>query len=107
MAYFNCIESGVSMFGKQSKFQKILKRTGIPASAALSVGDEVRDLKSARGAQISFGAVTWGYTAAKTLLAHSPDALFDHPHQILEAVNLNADSHLSAPWLHPEQDAPG
>lgn len=87
MAYFDFIESGVSMFGKKSKFQKILKKTGIPACEVLSIGDEVRDIKSAHEAQIHFGAVTWGYTDLKTLQKHSPEEVFHHPHQILEAVS--------------------
>ena len=90
LALFDFIESGVSMFGKKSKFQKILKKSGIPASQALSVGDEVRDLKSAQAAKIPFGAVTWGYTDQRTLQAHAPDALFSHPDQILEAFNISA-----------------
>jgi phosphoglycolate phosphatase len=87
LAYFDIIESGVSIFGKKSKFQKILKKTGIPASQALSIGDEVRDLKSSRAAKIPFGAVTWGYTNLITLQAHSPEEMFTQPDQILEAVN--------------------
>jgi phosphoglycolate phosphatase len=86
MAYFEHIESGVSMFGKKRKFQKILKRTGIPAHQTISIGDEVRDLNSAHDAKISFGAVSWGYTDLKTLQAYLPDEVFVHPNQILDAV---------------------
>ena len=86
-AFFDFIESGVPFFGKKNTFQKILKKTGIAAHETLSIGDEVRDLKSAHEAQISFGAVTWGYTDLAILQSHSPDEVFDHPNQILEAVN--------------------
>jgi phosphoglycolate phosphatase len=95
ISYFDFIESGVSMFGKKNKFQKILKKTGIPAYETLSIGDEVRDLKSAHEAQIPFGAVTWGYTDLKTLQKHSPEEVFDNPQQILEAVNPFQSSPLS------------
>ena len=87
MAYFPIIESGVSMFGKKRSFEKVLKRSGVQAHEALCVGDELRDLKSAREARIPFAAVAWGYTAACTLHAHAPDALFEHPAQILTAVS--------------------
>ena len=86
MAMFDFIESGVSMFGKKRKFQKILKQAGIPANQALSIGDEVRDLKSAQAASIPFGAVTWGYTDVSALQAHAPEAVFSRPDQILEAM---------------------
>jgi phosphoglycolate phosphatase len=99
IAYFRSIESGVSLFGKKSKFQKILKQTGIAAHEALSIGDEVRDLKSAREARIPFGAVSWGYTALKTLREHSPEEEFDHPHQILNAVNPTRPPS-SVPYFH-------
>lgn len=87
MAHFDCIESGASMYGKKKKFEKILKKTGIPASRTLSIGDEVRDLKSSHAAKIHFGAVSWGYTDRTILQAHAPEEVFDHPGQILEAVN--------------------
>jgi phosphoglycolate phosphatase len=87
MAYIDYIESSVPMYGKKEKFKKILKKTGIPASQALSIGDEVRDLKSSHAAKIAFGAVTWGYTDLSILQVHSPEEVFAHPAQILEAVN--------------------
>ena len=86
LAYFDLIESGVSLFGKKARFQKILKKTGISASRALSIGDEVRDLKSSRAAKIPFGAVNWGYTDLTMLQMHSPDEVFTQPEQILEAT---------------------
>jgi phosphoglycolate phosphatase len=92
LACFEFIESSVPFFGKKKTFEKILKKAGIPAHQALSIGDEVRDLKSAHDARISFGAVTWGYTGLKILQSHSPEEVFDHPNQILEAVNATQAS---------------
>jgi phosphoglycolate phosphatase len=83
---FQWIESGVAMFGKKSRFQKILKKTGIPAERTLCIGDEVRDLKSSHAAKIPFGAVTWGYTDHRMLRAHSPEEIFMTPDQILNVV---------------------
>lgn len=87
LTFFQTIESGVSMFGKKSRFQTILKQTGIPASQALSIGDEVRDLKSSHAARLPFGAVNWGYTDMTLLQQHHPEEIFLHPEQILEAVS--------------------
>lgn len=86
MAHFEFLESGVSMFGKKKKIHKILRQTGIAASDTLSIGDEVRDLKSAHEAQVDFGAVGWGTTDLETLQRHSPKQVFNHPAQILEAL---------------------
>jgi phosphoglycolate phosphatase len=85
--HFFSVMGGVAMFGKKKKFQSLLRQTGIPAAQALSIGDEVRDLKSARAAKIPFGAVTWGYTDLSMLQAHAPEEVFDSPEQILEAVS--------------------
>ena len=45
----------------------MLKRTGIAARDAISIGDEVRDGEAARQAGIDFGAVSWGYGSMKAL----------------------------------------
>lgn len=79
-------ECGVSLFGKKAKFMKILKRVGAAANEAISIGDEVRDMKSSRQAKIPFGAVAWGYTHLDTLLAYTPDTVFRRPEEILNAV---------------------
>lgn len=81
--HFEAFECGVSLFGKKPKFEKILRRTSVKPAGALSIGDEVRDLKSSRQAGLTFGAVTWGYGDAEILREHAPDALFNHPEEIL------------------------
>ena len=68
----------------------ILRKTGIQAGRALSIGDEVRDLKSSRQAGIDFGAATWGYNTVERLQEHKPEMIFTEPLQILEALNLPA-----------------
>lgn len=69
-------ECGASLFGKASKFRKVLKRTGTPASSAIAIGDEARDIEAARQAGIAAGAVTWGYATPALLQDCKPDALF-------------------------------
>lgn len=83
IARFDYVETSVSMFGKKSRFQKILRKAGLAAHEALSIGDEVRDLQSSRALQIPFGAVTWGYTDRKMLQQHQPEAMFERPEEIL------------------------
>lgn len=81
-------ECGVSLLGKKVKFMNILRKSGVPADQALSIGDELRDLKASRQAGIDFGAATWGYTDSEILRLHCPDALLAQPLQILEMVGL-------------------
>ncbi len=79
-------ECDVSLFGKPSRFRRVLKRTGIAPQDALSIGDELRDLEAANKARIPFGAVAWGFTQLEALRAHAPNELFAHVGEISERV---------------------
>ena len=70
-------ECGVSIFGKPTRVQNVLRKTGIPCQEAISIGDQVTDLETARQVNIAFGAVSWGYGAIESLRAHSPEEEFD------------------------------
>lgn len=89
-ALFDHFECGVSINGKASKFKKILKSTNISPDQVLSIGDEVRDLTSSHKVGIAFGAAAWGYTDIEILRAYTPDEVFTHPLEILEAVEILA-----------------
>lgn len=69
-------ECGASLFGKAARFRKVLRRSGVPASDAICIGDEIRDLEATRKEGIAFGAVNWGYTTPKALIARQPAAVF-------------------------------
>lgn len=71
-----------SLFGKAARFRRILRASGIPATAAIAIGDESRDIAAARRAGIAAGAVGWGYAWPSLLAAQKPDALFDSPGDI-------------------------
>lgn len=73
---FQYYECGGSLFGKAAKFRKVLRKSGVPATEALCIGDELRDLEAARQARIDFGAVAWGYTDVEALRARAPKAVF-------------------------------
>lgn len=65
-----------SLFGKAAKFRRVLKRAGVPAAAAIAIGDEMRDADAAAQAGIAFGAVTWGYAKADALMTKQPALVF-------------------------------
>jgi phosphoglycolate phosphatase len=68
---------GSSLFGKAAHFRRVLAQSGIPASDAICIGDEIRDARAARAAGIAFGAVGWGYHALDALLAEQPAEVFE------------------------------
>jgi phosphoglycolate phosphatase len=76
-------ECGVSLFGKFPRLRRILRRSGIAASAAIFVGDELRDHDAARKAGVAFGAVAWGYARPEVLRAQSPAEMFSRVGEIV------------------------
>lgn len=79
--------AGVSLFGKAARFRTVLKRLGVPAVAAVAVGDEVRDIEAARQAGIASVAAGWGFATAEALRAARPDA-FAADAAVLEGILL-------------------
>lgn len=69
-------ECGASLFGKRTKLRTVLKKSGIPVSDAIAIGDEIRDLEAAHAEGIAFGAVAWGYANPEALHAHGPEEEF-------------------------------
>jgi phosphoglycolate phosphatase len=83
ISFFEC---GASVFGKATRFRKVLRRSGILPPQALCIGDEVRDLDAARRAGIAFGAVAWGFTRAEALQARGPNVLFSSFDEIADSL---------------------
>lgn len=65
------------LFDKPRKFRAVLKRSAIPPTRTIAIGDETRDAEAARAVGAAFGAVSWGYASAAALQAHAPDVVFD------------------------------
>jgi phosphoglycolate phosphatase-like HAD superfamily hydrolase len=50
------------------------------------IGDETRDIEAAKKIGIGVVAVTWGYQAGDILKAASPDALVEHPGDLVKGI---------------------
>jgi phosphoglycolate phosphatase len=77
---------GASLFGKAPKFRKVLKASGIPPHAALSIGDETRDIDAARATGVRAAAVLWGYANAEAFAHLDPDIAFATPQAVIDHV---------------------
>src|SRR5687768_2214326 len=77
---------GARLLGKRSKLRRVLRASGIPASEAVKIGDEIRDLHAARAAGMAFCAVGWGYTHAAALAEHGADAVFQTMDELAAAL---------------------
>jgi phosphoglycolate phosphatase len=80
------IEGGASIFGKQPLMRRVLRASRVPASRAVSIGDEIRDLQASRAAGIAFGAVGWGFATSDALRALAPDLFFDRVDEIADRL---------------------
>jgi phosphoglycolate phosphatase len=80
-------ECNIGLMGKWRPLRRLLKRSGIPASAALYIGDEKRDAEAARGAGWDFIGVTWGYAKPEALQPYSNGKLFHQIEDILTRIN--------------------
>ena len=81
--YYEC---GVSVFGKSSKFKKILRKSGVEPTDVISIGDEIRDIQAAKHVHIASGAVTWGFSSVDALKAQSPQEMFSRVNEIAEKI---------------------
>lgn len=77
---------GAALFGKAAKFKAVLKRSGLPASAAITIGDEIRDAAAAREAGIAFAGITWGYAAPEALATKRPVEMFRSMDEIVKKL---------------------
>lgn len=50
------------------------------------VGDETRDIDSAKKAGVKGIAVSWGFNSKKVLAKHHPDALIEHPQELIDIL---------------------
>lgn len=77
---------GATMFGKASKFRRVLKTLGVAPGEAISIGDEIRDMDAAREVGLATGVVSWGYTAPDALKAQKPDHVFETIGEIVDQI---------------------
>ncbi len=83
---FLFIEAGVSLFGKSRRIANVLKKTGVPTSLAMYVGDETRDMEAARSSGVSGVAVCWGANGREAMMTEGPDFCIDEPSELLDCA---------------------
>lgn len=84
---FEFIYSGVTIFGKTTIINNVLKQKQIKPQEVIYVGDETRDIEASKKANIKVIAVTWGFNSQEVLAKQNPDFIIHHPSQLLEVIN--------------------
>jgi len=79
---FQYLECSVGLFGKARRLRRLRNVSGLPPSAVLLVGDEIRDAQAAQAAGWDFLGVSWGYASPAVLQPHSAGPLLAHPAEL-------------------------
>lgn len=85
---FDYVYSDTAIFGKHRVINQVIREHKLAKSDVIYVGDETRDIRSARKSQIPVVAVTWGFNAREILNENQPDYLIDQPEELLRAIAL-------------------
>lgn len=85
---FSYIYSSTAIFGKHRVIDRVIKEKRLHRSDVIYVGDETRDIRSARKSNIPSIAVSWGFNAGEILAKNQPDYLINEPSELLEAIAL-------------------
>jgi phosphoglycolate phosphatase len=76
---FSHFECGVSILTKRQSLRKVMRALGSSHEHTSFVGDELRDLRAAKGLGVRFGAVAWGFNSMDSLIAHGAEDHFHSP----------------------------
>ena len=90
---FDYVYSGTAVFGKHRVINQAIRQHRLDKSSVIYVGDETRDIRSARKSRIAVIAVSWGFNATEILTQHQPDYLVNHPSELLRAIALWQSCH--------------
>lgn len=83
---FEFIYSGVTIFGKTTIINNVLKQKQIKSSEAIYVGDETRDIEASQKANIKVIAVTWGFNNEEVLAKQNPNFVIRYPRELLDKI---------------------
>lgn len=93
---FSYIYSGTAIFGKHRVLNRVIKEHGINKADVIYVGDETRDVRSARKSHIPVAAVSWGFNSEEILAEHQPNYLVASPSELLKAIATWQPCHSTA-----------
>ncbi len=83
---FEFIYSGVTIFGKTTIINNVLRQKQLKPQSVIYVGDETRDIEASKKANIRVVAVTWGFNSPEALAKQNPDFLIYHPRELLDVI---------------------
>jgi len=85
--YFSFVRSNNIFISKKIAFRKVIKKHQLKREEIIYIGDETRDIRSSRAANIRCVAVTWGHQDEVILEMEKPDKIIRRPSEILTLLN--------------------
>lgn len=85
---FSFVKSGTTIFGKHRVIHRLLKQEKIALNRSIYVGDETRDIESAKAINMKIISVCWGFNDHTVLEQYQPDQLIEQPQDLLRAVTI-------------------
>ncbi|AUC61826.1 phosphoglycolate phosphatase Gph [Cyanobacterium sp. HL-69] len=85
--YFEFVYSSNNLFGKHRTINRVIRNHGLSLENTFYVGDETRDIESAKKSKIKVIAVSWGFNSAEILQEYQPNFLINHPRDLLMVID--------------------
>jgi phosphoglycolate phosphatase len=86
------IYGNVGWRGKTHVLKKACRHNKLAKADTFYVGDETRDIRSAKRAGIGSVAVSWGYNTVPVLKSYHPNYLIEHPSKLMEIFSKSTPS---------------
>jgi len=86
-SYFVSIRGGVGLFGKPRVLRRLMKRNRFQTDECIYIGDETRDVLSAKSIQLRVIAVEWGFANPSFLRDMLPTAMAARPQDIIHVID--------------------
>lgn len=83
---FDFIYCSLDYFHKNKMIERAVKKYSLKKGDTIYIGDEVRDIKAAKDAQIKVASVTWGYNFESVLAKYNPDYILNTPKDLLNLL---------------------
>ena len=81
--FFEFIYAGTTLFGKHKVIKKLLKEKQLLPHEVMYIGDETRDINSAKKSRVQCVGVTWGFNSSQALAKQEPDFLIHNPYELM------------------------
>ena len=86
--HFSDVYAKASLFGKDKKIKKLLRKHKLSKDEVVYIGDEERDILSCKKAGVKIISVPWGYDDIKLLEAANPDFLIKNGRELIGIIEM-------------------